>query len=206
MRPSRAGQTCSECSRSVLARGLCGLHYQRQYRNGDPNKVVSAHGMTADERLRFYGWTETSAGCWEWGGGRLQRGMGYGRVSWMSKSVTAHRLAYETWVGPIPEGLIVRHKCDNPPCINPEHLEIGTPADNARDMIERGRKVVTRGEGFKSTKLTESQVRAIRKLYSEGVSQMDLAEQFGVTNKNISLIVLGKTWRHILDSGTEVLS
>lgn len=206
MRQSRVGQTCSQCDRAVLARGLCGLHYQRQHRNGDPNKVVSTYGMTADERLRFYGWVETPEDCWEWAGGRFQRGMRYGRVSWGGVSVGAHRLAYETWVGPIPEGFLVRHKCDNPPCINPEHLEVGTPADNARDMIERGRKVVTRGEARHNAKLTEDQVIQIRELYSEGVGQMDLATRFGVTNKNISAIVLGKTWRHILDSGTEVLS
>ena len=78
-------------------------------------------------------------GCWTWSGG-TDRG-GYGKFSLKGQGTSAHRASYRILVGPIPGGLEVRHKCDNPPCVNPGHLELGTHADNMRDMAERGRGV-----------------------------------------------------------------
>ena len=74
-------------------------------------------------------------GCHEWSRARDWRG--YGRLRMKGRSPGAHRLAYELFVGPIPEGQVVRHRCDNPCCVNPDHLEVGTHVDNARDCIER---------------------------------------------------------------------
>ena len=110
----------------------------------------------------------------------------------------AHRLAYESWVGPIPEGHIVRHKCDNPPCINPDHLETGTHSDNALDREARCRGRDQKGESSNSSKLTEQAVLDIRMEYATGqTTYVRLAEFYGVTPPTIRYAVAGKTWRHI---------
>ena len=89
---------------------------------------------TASERLAH---TITKSGCWEWDG--YKNSAGYGVLSYQSQMYLAHRLAYETWIGPIPDGLLVCHTCDNPPCINPDHLYVGTQQDNMKDMAKRKR-------------------------------------------------------------------
>lgn len=97
--------------------------------------------MTEQERF----WSKVNrkdGGCWEWAAGRFSYGYGAfkRRVDGAWKQQKAHRLAYEWLVGPIPDGLIVCHACDNPPCCNPDHLFLGTQLDNQRDMIAKGRK------------------------------------------------------------------
>jgi hypothetical protein len=100
----------------------------------------------------------------------------------------AHRVAYELWKGPIPSGLLVRHKCDNRGCVNPDHLETGTQQDNMNDMLERNRQYC---------KLTEDDVIEIRVLLGFGVRQVQLAEQFGVSQYIISRINTGRIWKHV---------
>lgn len=136
------------------------------------------------------GWTVTSDGCWEWDGYRNPNG--YGEIKLMYRATRCSRTAYETWVGPIPDGYVVRHKCDNPPCINPDHLEVGTARDNTQDMIRRGRDGI-RGPRNGRTKLSTQQVDEIRREYEAGgVSQYALADTYGVTQATISKIVLRK--------------
>ena len=91
----------------------------------------------------------------------------------------------------------VRHRCDNPPCQNPNHLELGTHLDNMRDMNERGRAVYVRGSTHGKSKLTEQKVRDIRAMYASGGTQCAIAETFGITQANVSSIVLRKTWCHV---------
>jgi hypothetical protein len=76
-------------------------------------------------------------GCWIWTGRRYTKG--YGQASFRGRNIRAHRYAYEAWKGPIPAGMMVLHSCDNPPCVNPDHLRIGTARDNMMDAIQRGR-------------------------------------------------------------------
>lgn len=102
----------------------------------------------------------------------------------------AHRVAYELAIGPIPEGLCVCHKCDTPACVNPEHLFVGTAADNNRDMTEKGRR--SRDTG--SRKLTDDQVRAIRFLVAAGISRADAARAYDVSRPAVSHICTGKSW------------
>ena len=171
------------CDRPVSSRGWCNLHYQRWRSTGDPTKTRQmSHSLTADERLRYHGWTVTDTGCWEWNGARFKRGLPYAMVTMHRRPYIGSRLAYETWVGPIPEGHVVRHKCDNPPCINPDHLETGTKADNSRDMIVRGRS---------RRKLSTAQVAEIRQLASE-FSRAELGRRFGVAACTVSQIVNNK--------------
>lgn len=132
------GKPCSVCKEPYkpLRGGMCRKHYRRTRSNGHPD-LTRALGVSDEDRLRINGWTVSDSGCWEWSG-NLGRD-GYGKVTRANKTVRAHRLAYETWVGPIPEGHVVIHSCDNPPCINPEHLRPGTHQENTHDMLAKGR-------------------------------------------------------------------
>jgi hypothetical protein len=134
--------------------------------------------------------------CWPWIGSRFVRG--YGRFSLSGKIVQAHRVAYVLTHGPIPAGLGILHRCDNPPCVNPDHLFVGTPKDNAYDRGVRGRH--PRGERSPVSKLTQAQVNEIRMTYVKAygkngqVTQTELGERFGVHNATISRIVRRKKW------------
>ena len=186
------------CSDLSWSRGWCNKHYSKWRKYGDPNHAISCpHGLTPDAQLRFYGWTVTESDCWE-GLNLLSDKDGYLAFSREGKSLRAHRLAYETWVGPIPEGHVVRHKCDNPPCINPDHLETGTVADNNRDRSMRGRNNPAQGESHRSAKLTEQDVFDIRSEYATGqITQKALAEFYGVSRSLVGLVVNHDRWKHI---------
>lgn len=137
--------------------------------------------------------------CWEWKStSRLQSG--YGRITINKKQHLAHRIAWEWAFGPIPDGMLVRHRCDNPPCCNPFHLELGTDQDNYNDMITRGRRVLSSAKGERNckAKLRSEQILQIRQLYESGKESTNtLARKFNVTQSLISQIVLHKIWKHI---------
>ncbi|MDP9301284.1 MAG: HNH endonuclease [Actinomycetota bacterium] len=133
--------------------------------------------------------------CWPWMGSRIP--FGHGRFAVDGRLVAAHRFAYELLVGPIPEGLCVLHRCDNPPCCNPDHLFLGTIADNNADMIAKGRQVVLAGELNGRALLTEAQVEEIRWRHAAGETQVALAHAFGVDRMVVVYAVLGKSWRHV---------
>lgn len=125
---------------------------------------------------------------------------GYCRVQVNGKGRLAHRVAYCTAHGLTLDdihGMVVRHKCDNPPCINPEHLELGTHADNMRDKVLRGRIALQRGEMHYRASLTRDEVDAIRRQYATGAfTQAQLAAAYGISQGNLANIVTGKTWAH----------
>ena len=131
--------TCSieGCARPERARGMCNTHYENKRRYGH---AIPRRDWSVNETLDYIGWDITADGCWEWRGNR--NWCGYGTMSLARKGIDrarAHRLMYERFVGPIPEGHVIRHKCDNPPCVNPNHLESGTQSENVWDMVHRGR-------------------------------------------------------------------
>lgn len=122
---------------------------------------------------------------------------GYGRLRINGRKFLAHRVAYFLRHGeyPMPHGL---HTCDNPPCINPDHIYPGTPKENNRDMMARKRNRQPRGERQACAKLTDDAVRQIRNLYASGeFSQTSLATMFGVHQTRISSITSGKRWTHV---------
>ncbi|ECQ4522517.1 HNH endonuclease [Salmonella enterica] len=145
---------------------------------------------TASERLAELSVAEES-GCIRFTG-HLD-GEGYGRIMVARVKYMTHRLSYSLNNGPIPDGYVVRHKCDNPSCINPEHLEVGTQADNIADKVSRGRQA--RGSGVGRAILTEESVREIR---SSPLKVSELSTLYGVSVVSIRNILRRKTWQHVV--------
>lgn len=139
--------------------------------------------------------------CWPWTGPTDRKG--YGRLSRGRRGegmAAAHRVAWELAHGPIPGGLCVCHRCDNPPCCNPAHLFLGTIADNNQDMTEKGRHGVSdvRGEAHGNAKLTTEKVREIRARWAAGgVSQRGLAADYGVSQREVWDVIHGIAWAHV---------
>lgn len=163
---------------------------------GKPMRYISGHNRRADFVVRFLSYVDKSLPllCWNWTGGKNK--YGYGRINFHGRILAAHRVSYELFVGPFPEHLRVCHSCDNPACVNPSHLFLGTDADNVCDCISKGRNC--RGERVASAKLTEQQVLDIRAKYANGLAlQRELASEYGVSRMQISDIVCGKAWKHL---------
>lgn len=139
--------------------------------------------------------------CWEWKGAR--RVQNYGGLALEDhKVVLAHRFSYELHYGPIPEsegyhGTCVLHRCDNPPCVNPKHLFLGTNQDNVDDKVSKGRGVSTRGNQNGMAKLNPEKIVDIRQRYKDGESFKSIAYSYDVTDAAIRSVVQRKTWRHI---------
>lgn len=144
---------------------------------------------------------EQKNGCWLWTGYRCEPKKIYGLTSCnldgKKKKILAHRLSYRLWKGEIPEGLFVLHSCDTPLCINPGHLHLGTSLDNMNEMKQRGRGRKVMGEKNHKSKLKEHEVLEIRKLYSVGLTQRNLAKKYGVAWSTIHYILIRKTWKDI---------
>lgn len=130
-----------DCNLLYVSKGLCGKHYHKLRKYGDP-KGGGYEIATSDEQYLNQRHKKMPSGCWEW---QILSSKGYGKAKPFGltqedrnkKSQTAHRYAYETWVGPIPGGLVVHHKCANRSCINPDHLQAITHEQNLAEMLER---------------------------------------------------------------------
>lgn len=133
--------------------------------------------------------------CWPWEGNRDIEGYGRLKIYVPKNVVKAHRQMWVFTFGDIPQGQVVRHKCDNPPCVNPSHLELGSSVDNRMDAVKRGR--AAKGEQNGLSKLTEIEVLAIRQLHREGFNNEEIAVGFGVRRTSIRSILLGRTWGHV---------
>lgn len=135
------------------------------------------------------------SGCWHWIGGKDT--YGYGHMFFLGKSVYAHRLALMISTGQTEMQGNVCHRCDNPQCVNPEHLYLGTQKQNLADMHQRGRAKPPKGVAVWSHKLTESQVLEVRLLHAGGSSLRSLSRKFHVSAFCIWSIVKRRTWKHI---------
>jgi len=140
-------------------------------------------------------------GCWIWQMAIKKNHAGsslpYGWVGFNGGQMNAHRASWIIHYGDIKDGLFVCHKCDVPACVNPEHLFLGTPSDNMKDMREKNRhRPIQQTEriGSTSAKLNIEQVREIRVLLNENKRQAAIAKMYGVTQSAISLIASGKNW------------
>lgn len=157
--------------------------------------MAGKHG-TVEERF----WSKVAVvedGCWPWMAGRVPAGYGSMRVKVDGKHThrSASRISWLIHYGPILDGLGVLHKCDNPICVRPDHLFLGTPADNHADKAAKGRS--TRGVKNPMAKLNEDAVRKIRRLKGEGWVQRRIAEHVGVSYATVSMVLQGDLWGHV---------
>jgi hypothetical protein len=143
---------------------------------------------------RFMGKVKKGESCWLWSGRRNNHG--YGQLRFRNKQWVASRFAWLIFKGPIPAGMCVLHRCDVPACVNPDHLFLGSHADNMRDMKKKGRGRDATGEANSRAKLKEADVRAIRVLKGQ-VSYAQIAEKFGVSSGMVSMIVNRQNWGHL---------
>jgi hypothetical protein len=204
----RLNATCDECGKQFYAypcrkrRGLgrfCSNKCRTNFIHGTPIE-------------RLYRTTEKLPnGCEIWTGIKSKEGYGQLKLKYEQKSESrAHRISWILHNGPIPDGMCVCHSCDNPPCINPDHLFLGTNADNVRDCVSKGRtlkgdrswarthpELVLRGGQCGRTKLTSDHVREIRARHALGENPNALAKEFRVSLRNIRSIALRESWRHI---------
>lgn len=186
-------QVCKieHCAREVKARGLCNRHYLRLMRNGNPLKKKKKW----NEPISF---KVDENGCFICDSHK-PGAHGYPQVRHKGRSSPAHRRIYEECFGDIKKGLVVRHRCDNKLCINPEHLLIGTRADNVRDAVERKRNAF--GERSGGAKLSSGQVAEIKTIfsYTEVNKQLvrSLSKRYGVAISTIYDIYYERTWKHI---------
>ncbi|WP_431068169.1 HNH endonuclease [Ralstonia holmesii] len=144
----------------------------------------------------FWGKVKKSDGCWIWKGAPKQP-EGYGLFTINGRQQYAHRYAWELEHGPIPQGLLVLHRCDTPACVRASHLFLGTHQDNVDDCIQKGRRKYARGEEHHASKLTADVVRAIRNLVACGQSQRSVSTRYGVHVTTVSEIVHRKIWKHV---------
>ena len=148
--------------------------------------------MTLEER--FWSKVNKTAYCWLWTAS-IRNEKGYGQFRYNHKIQSAHRVSWQFHYGPIPEGIKVLHHCDNPPCVNPTHLFLGTHQDNVNDMMSKNRNgfIPPQGEKNGQHKLTENDVRFIRQ---SNLSGKELAKMFNVYYGYISRIKTRKCWKH----------
>lgn len=135
--------------------------------------------------------TKTATGCWEWNGRRFRDG--YGEFNFGVRRTVAHRAAWELTKGPIPAGLYVCHHCDNPPCVNPEHLFLGTPKENERDKMAKGRDA----RGTANATLTVAQVHEVRAAAAAGEADRVIAARYGVTAAAVVKVRTGQSWKAV---------
>lgn len=175
---------------------MCGAHAARVRRHGDAQPDVPlVRVVQGDAMTRFQARIKVMpSGCHEWQGGKLTDN--YGSFRYQNKSWPAHRWLWTQTYGEIMAGIVVRHKCDNPPCANLAHLELGTVADNSSDMVNRDRSL--KGSKNHEAKLDEAKVRDIRVAIRDKTStQLALAITHGVTPTCINSIIRGRSWKHV---------
>ena len=183
--------TVDGCIKASQTAGMCRMHYLRQWRHGDPSFLATTKGLPISERLSKRS-VETPSGCVEWTGPKHDE-MGYARIRIGGRMVYVHRAAWEIENGPIPEGLVILHSCDNPSCINVVHMSVGSQRDNVQDMLTKGR-ADRRGDRANPAKLTGSEVRELRDLAAQGHSRSELSKIFGISKSQVDNIRLNRHW------------
>lgn len=144
---------------------------------------------------RFWKQIEKTDTCWMWTGAKRPRGYGSLGIGPKQAYALAHRFSWELHNGQIPRGIFVCHKCDIPACVRPDHLFLGTPAENTQDAVAKGRN--NRGAKVNTAKLTEQQVVSLRDMYVRGVRPITLMAIFGMSRSSVWKIVTRRSWKHV---------
>jgi hypothetical protein len=153
--------------------------------------VRPLRGVSAEDRFHHYAHPEPNTGCWLWGG--CQDKNGYGLIRVDGKNVRAHRFAFELYNGRLAAGEYACHKCDNPACVNPDHLFAGNNSANQIDCAQKVRR------GLRQ-KLTPEDAKAIKRLLEDGLGPTQIAKMFGVSDSLICNIKAGIKWSHVDNS------
>lgn len=184
----------------------CGKDFENIARGGSPRFCsrscwrVAVSANTLEERY----WSKVVKGpdCWLWTGSMSSKG--YGRISAERRHVTASRVAYSLEYGAFDERLHVLHRCDNPSCVRPDHLFLGTQVDNMADMNSKNRhgrsgagENVRKGKSHPFAKIDESCAKQIRERHKSGITMKELASSFGLNVPSIWRIIHRKTWKHV---------
>ena len=175
------------CASNVSKRGYCNKHYLRWRRHGDPTAGQKMRNQTRSDFCVYAMSKVTRNGeCLEWDGGRESNG--YGVTTIHDRHEKVHRLICEHYHGPQPNDRpCALHTCDNPPCINPDHLYWGSKNDNARDRDVRGRNG--------TAKLSNEKAVDVRRLHSSGMKTRSIAGLFGVSERTVRDVLSRRSWR-----------
>lgn len=186
------------CDSPYHSMDLCKHHYLKNYRYGTPTPEGIYRGMrqkSDTDRFHEKYIPEVNTGCWLWCAGTFRDG--YGKIRINGKFLKAHRYSYEIHYGEFDKTKNICHKCDVKPCVNPQHLFMGTPLDNTRDKIKKGRARYHRGEECHTARLAEYEVKEIRDYYKSGISSKFLAQKYRITKGHVWGIVTRKRWKHV---------
>jgi len=178
------------CNKPDGPLGFCIMHYTRWRNHGDPHAVLQKqrHGMTPKQRWESY--VDKTDGCWEWTGYCATNG--YGQLNIGGSLKYAHRLSWLFHNGAVPKDACILHHCDNRKCVNPDHLFLGTRADNSADMVSKGRQTI--GERNPMAKITNEQaMEIIKSREPKGI----LAVRYGIEPKTVDDIRKRRSWRHL---------
>lgn len=194
------GEKLKKISLKVLAE--CGFLSNELMLTDKANNFLKEYHLTKEEKelLRFWEKVEKTETCWNWKAHKLKKG--YGHFHSKGKEILAHRYSYELHKGKIPENLFVLHSCDNPSCVNPEHLWLGTKKDNRTDCESKGRakyfgsKEAKKGIENVNAKLDEKNVLKIRELKNK-ISHSKIATKFSINRLTVQQILYRRTWKNI---------
>lgn len=173
------------CKSKYYSKGYCNTHYANFLKHGNPHAPI---------RSKSISFVVNENGCYICDSHATNKD-GYPMINFNGKTWIGSRFIYTEMFGKIPKGLVIRHKCDDPGCINPEHLETGTILQNARDAVERNRN--SKGSKRWNAKLIEEQVREIKRMLAQGISNNDIADVFKINFRVVSSIRNKRTWRDV---------
>ena len=204
----KIGCSFTGCTRPFFGRGLCNMHYQRWRKHGDPSivkvaivdprKALAKRWPARDDEVRFWEKVRKTDTCWIWMASLDHAGYGQFHRWDNGRKVMrkAHRVAYELKNGECPPDMCVLHSCDNPKCVRPEHLRLGTRSGNKKDQVDRHRIIF--GDNCSWSKLDSTQVSQIRERIINGERLVDLAKEYRVSPSNLSRIKTGDSWGWML--------
>ena len=190
------GRVCKECRQKYL-------HFMQKERSKKNCPICATEHhencLECSTKCKILNRYKIVNECWEWQGKINQSGYGVLNIRENGKKtdVLVHRESYRLLKGEIPDGMCVLHKCDNPACINPEHLRIGTNKENTQDCVKKGRFCNGHLRAKASGKLTEDQVIEIREMNKNGINKKEIMEKFGISIHHLNGILAYRFWKYI---------